>query len=591
MDSSGLFVDDTGMEKELGNIDTVDDSSMIRNLAMDPPSSGIGSKIVTLEPFQKNVNRRKTKYRPDPTLIHFDSLFGLDNWSRFLVLKTSKKISSTKLENILLSHCPTKEMSFRPLKPNEWLIEVTTQNQSEIFQSLNEIEGIDISIRKHDTLNSIQGTVVLPTIEDEDEFPNKYLLLDSLQKRYDNVQDIELYELPNKKYPNRSLRIARIKFEGQSLPQKIKIQGQNREVRPYIPKPLQCKSCSKFGHSENKCQSIRVCAFCSSADHPTTWNCGTPKCVNCGLEHHARAKECTFYMYNTELKLLVSRTGMSFREAKLELKVRGFKDPSKNPLYKTRVRNIIPQNIIEKYDDNIMNKKSAKLQVNKNSKTKERKPVDTNNFFGVLESVEVEIHQESIDDSENHQLNTVNVEETSSSRQNKRPYEKLSPVRRNTKEGIQRSVKPKIQRNQNELTKKVKSGELANNNEESINSSPVFNSKFKNSKQPTDKIHEENCKCMECFQGEINENSELPHNSTCGCHECFVHECMAIKPLTKEKLIIMIRSFIDNKFLNEDNQLDSHPSECMCKNHLIYYKKNKVTILDKFLSQQKINIT
>ena len=118
------------------------------------------------------------------------------------------------------------------------------------------------------------------------------------------MQDIELYELPNKKYPNRSLRIARIKFEGQSLPQKIKIQGQNREVRPYIPKPLQCKSCSKFGHSESKCQSTPVCAFCSSLTHTTTWNCGTPKCANCGLEHHARSKECTFYMYNTEFNFI-----------------------------------------------------------------------------------------------------------------------------------------------------------------------------------------------------------------------------------------------------------------------------------------------
>ena len=328
---------------------SVADSGENMNMVLNAPQEK-GSSIKTLEPFQKTFHKRKSKYRPDPTLIHFDSLFGIDNWSRYLILKTSKKITSTKLENILLSVCPTREMSFRLIRPNEWLVEATTKNQSEMFQSLSNMEDIEVTVKKHDTLNSIQGTVILPDIEDEHKPPEKYMLLDSLKKRYDNVEDVEIYEIPNKKSPGRTLHLARIKFEGQSLPQKIKIQGQNREVRPYVPKPLQCKTCSKFGHSTNKCRSTPVCAFCSSLNHSTEWNCGTPKCVNCGLGHHARSKECTFYIYNTELKLLVSRTGMSFREAKLEFKARGFKDPARNPLYKSKVRNIISQNILGKND-------------------------------------------------------------------------------------------------------------------------------------------------------------------------------------------------------------------------------------------------
>ena len=483
-------------------------------------------------------------------------------------------------------------MSFRPMKPNEWLIETTTKDQSEIFQSLNEMEGIEVSMKKHDTLNSIQGTVVLPTFDDENQLPSKYLLLDSLQKRYDNVEDIEVYKIQNRKYPNRSLQLAKIKFIGQSLPQRIKIQGQNREVRPFVPKPLQCKSCLKFGHSESKCRGVPVCAFCSSTEHPTTWNCGTPKCINCGLGHHAKSKECTFYMYNTELKLLVSRTGMSFREAKLELKARGFKDPAKNPLYKSKIRNIIPQNVIETYDDHIANKKSTNFEVSENSKMyhKVNEQVKTQNSFSILDTVEVEIHQENDrEDSESDQQDKACRKEEIS-RHNKRPYDKLSP-NRNTNICLNRSVKPKIQRNQSEIIRKIKLDEHTYNKEETLTSSPVFNSKFKNLRKPTaDQIHEENCKCLECFQSEIDKYSELPHGSSCGCNECFVHECKSVKPLTKDKLINIIRSFMNNKILAEDNQFDTHPSGCMCKNHLIYYKKNKITILDKFLNQDKCKI-
>ena len=113
---------------------------------------------------------------------------------------------------------------------------------------------------------------------------------------------------------------------------KIIIYGQYREVRPFVPSPLQCKKCSKYGHTEKKCHNNAVCAYCSSTEHETKWNCGTPKCANCNENHHARSKKCAFHLYNTELKILQDRTGMSIKEAKLELRTKGFNDPSKKPM-------------------------------------------------------------------------------------------------------------------------------------------------------------------------------------------------------------------------------------------------------------------
>ena len=52
------------------------------------------SEIVTLLPFESNhKNKKRRKFKADPTLIHFDSIFGADNWSRFIVLKTEKNFS------------------------------------------------------------------------------------------------------------------------------------------------------------------------------------------------------------------------------------------------------------------------------------------------------------------------------------------------------------------------------------------------------------------------------------------------------------------------------------------------------------------
>ena len=231
---SGLKVDDNCVEKELVTI---------------PPSN-----IVTLEPFKKEQNRpRRSKYRLDPTLVHFDHLFGSENWSRFLVLKTRSPITAAKLEHILLTTHASRDMSFRPVKPNEWLIETTTKVQSETYQSLNKINGVEVTVTKHDQLNSIQGTVVLPQMLNDDGIPERLTILSSLQKRYPNVQDIEIYEIKQRKDPTRKLRIAKIKFEGRELPHDIKIEGQKREIRPFVPKALQCKQWSKYGHTDKLC--------------------------------------------------------------------------------------------------------------------------------------------------------------------------------------------------------------------------------------------------------------------------------------------------------------------------------------------------
>ena len=76
------------------------------------------------------------------------------------------------------------------------------------------------------------------------------------------------------------------------------------------------------------------------------------------------------------------------------------------------------------------------------------------------------------------------------------------------------------------------------------------------------------------------------HTSSCGCHDCFLQECNLINPLTKDKLINVIRNFISFKEMPEITQLESHHPECMCKDHLLFYKKNKVSVSDKFLKKQ-----
>ncbi|XP_064120184.1 trichoplein keratin filament-binding protein-like [Macrobrachium nipponense] len=82
-----------------------------------------GNKSDTQLTHIRQGPKRNRNYRLNPTLVHFDNLFGPDNWLRFLALEVENKISTAILENKLLNICPTQEMECRYIKENEWLLQ------------------------------------------------------------------------------------------------------------------------------------------------------------------------------------------------------------------------------------------------------------------------------------------------------------------------------------------------------------------------------------------------------------------------------------------------------------------------------------
>ena len=180
----------------------LDDTGNGIDSANGPTNPKDKSSITTMKPYKPSFRKERRRYKLDSTLVHFEHIFGIDNWSRFPVLKTEGRIAPSFLENKLLSLCPTREMSFRAQKTNEWLIEATTKKQSDKFLNIEEINGVKVNVKSHDMLNYVQGTVVLPQMIDETELPEKHIRLESLKLRYSNVHDLDVYEISSRKDPN-----------------------------------------------------------------------------------------------------------------------------------------------------------------------------------------------------------------------------------------------------------------------------------------------------------------------------------------------------------------------------------------------------
>ena len=64
----------------------------------------------------------------------------------------------------------------------------------------------------------------------------------------------------------------------------------------YIPKPLRCFKCQKFGHGRNNCRRSPVCVRCSQAGHDHSDCSADIKCANCSDSHMASSKECPTWL-------------------------------------------------------------------------------------------------------------------------------------------------------------------------------------------------------------------------------------------------------------------------------------------------------
>ncbi|GFV16228.1 putative RNA-directed DNA polymerase from transposon BS [Trichonephila clavipes] len=81
-------------------------------------------------------------------------------------------------------------------------------------------------------------------------------------------------------------------FNSPKLPSTIKAGYLNGKIRPYIPKPLRCFKCQRFGHSQTSCRGQLTYSRCTSVGHASTDCSLEQKCVNCSQPHSSDSKLC-----------------------------------------------------------------------------------------------------------------------------------------------------------------------------------------------------------------------------------------------------------------------------------------------------------
>ncbi|GBN50465.1 hypothetical protein AVEN_245341-1 [Araneus ventricosus] len=233
--------------------------------------------------------------------------------SRFFVIKRKednfKLVSAILIYKSILSIAGEMK-SIKKCNNGNILVETATPNQASQIVKLEHIGEHEVIVAPHFTLNQSKGVVSEAELQNDTEEE----ILKLLENQ--NVREVRRINIRKngQTIPTKHLVLT---FNTPNLPESVRIAYLNCPVRAYIPNPLRCYKCQRFGHTTQSCRGKLTCAQCSQIGHESkTCNVTTPYCINCKENHPAYAKVCSSWKMEKEIQTTKIKQNISFREAR-----------------------------------------------------------------------------------------------------------------------------------------------------------------------------------------------------------------------------------------------------------------------------------
>ncbi|GBN95356.1 hypothetical protein AVEN_251744-1 [Araneus ventricosus] len=203
--------------------------------------------------------------------------------------------------------------STKKLRSGDLLVEVHSRKQSQQIVKLKKFSNIPISVSPHASLNSSKGVITCGELLN---VATEGILKELQGQGVSYVRRISIRrdgQLLNTKH-------LVLTFDSAKLPEQIKAGYMRLSVRAYIPKPLRCFKCQRFGHSKTSCRGTLTCARCAEVGHDSSQCTAAEKCVNCKNAHTSFSRTCSVWKLEKEIITTKIKKQISYPEARKQLR-------------------------------------------------------------------------------------------------------------------------------------------------------------------------------------------------------------------------------------------------------------------------------
>lgn len=199
--------------------------------------------------------------------------------------------------------------SAKKLRNGTILVEVASQAQYRTAIALTKWVDVDVKVTEHRSLNTSKGVIRCREFRDcTDEE-----LLEALQPEgVVSIQRIKINKNGNLEPTNTII----LTFRLPSPPKFIRAAYMQIPVALYVPNPLRCYKCQRFGHSQTTCNRTPLCARCGKVGHDDKSCSAQPHCCNCKGDHVAYSKDCPEWQKQRKITQIKYERNITFPEAK-----------------------------------------------------------------------------------------------------------------------------------------------------------------------------------------------------------------------------------------------------------------------------------
>lgn len=238
------------------------------------------------------------------------------NWPKFILMETATpdmpltKLSPFAIQKGISGIAGTVK-DVKKLHSGQILVECSKKSHADNLLRCDSLGGVPVRTFPHPHLNSCKGVIRTRDLHDMEE---DEIVTELKDQGVTHVKRITL------KRDDKIIKTGTyiLTFNLHDQPDRILIGYLSVRVDTYIPNPLRCFTCQKFGHGSASCKNKPVCCTCGEDGHQLICT-RPPKCCNCNGDHPASSKDCPVWIKEKEIQRIRVTKKISYPQARKQV--------------------------------------------------------------------------------------------------------------------------------------------------------------------------------------------------------------------------------------------------------------------------------